>query len=326
MIRSLQARAALFAALLAASLLAACGDNKKPASQVAVKVNKEEITVHQLNNEMARLRGLTEEQRKGATKQVLDRLVDQELLVQRAMERKLDRDPRVMQTIEASKRQILAQAYLESVTAEASRPTAEEVRKFYADHPELFAQRKLYRLQELAIGAGTGLTTAKLEAELKKAKSLNDVVEWLKRERIPFNANSTVKSAEQLPMEIVPRLAALGAGQAMLMPSQQGHLIVQIAATESQPLAEDKARPFIEQYLANQKKAALARSEVKSLKDAATIEYVGDFAAAAAAAPAATPAPATPAPAAPAPAAAPAAPAAGEPAKSAIEQGIRGLK
>lgn len=303
----------LLAVLAAAAALAACGDSKKPATQVAVKVNKEEITVHQLNNEMARLRGLSEEQRKEATKQVLDRLVEQELLVQRAMERKLDRDPRIMQAIESSRRQILAQAFLESVTAQAARPSADEVKKFYAEHPELFSARKLYRLQELAVGANAKLSTERLEAELKKAKSLNDVVEWLKKEQIPFNANSTVKAAEQLPMEVVPKLAALGVGQAMLMPAQQGFLIVQIAATESQPLNEEQAKPFIEQYLANQKRLELARAEVKQLKDTAKIEYVGDFATAAAEAPAAAPAPTK--------AAQP-----GEPAKSAIEQGIRGLK
>jgi EpsD family peptidyl-prolyl cis-trans isomerase len=302
---------ALFVALAASFALAACGADKKPATQVAVKVNKEEITVHQLNNEMARLRGLNEEQRKGAAKQVLERLVDQELLVQRAMERKLDRDPRVMQAIEANKRQILAQAYLDSLTANAARPAADAIKQFYDAHPELFSARKIYRLQELAIGPRPEITTAKVEEELKRAKSLNDMVEWLKREKIPFNANSTVKAAEQLPMEVVPKLAALGIGQAMLMPSQQGYLIVQIAATEPQPLTEEQARPFIEQYLTNQKRVEIARYEIKSLKDGAKIEYVGDFAGG-------EPAEKQAAPAAAAPAA--------DPAKAAIEQGIKGLK
>ena len=274
------ARTLLLAAAVAL-VAAACGkdDGTKTATQVAAKVNQEEITVHQLNNAMAQFRNLNPEQQKAVTKQVLERMIDQELLVQKAIERKLDRDPRVMQSIEASKRQILSQAYLEQLSAQAQRPSADEIRKFYAERPELFAERRIYRLQELAIPARAEITAQLLEEQVRKAKSLNDVVTWLKSLNIPFNANSTVKAAEQLPLEVVPRLAQLQVGQVMLMPAQQGYLLMQVAATEKQPLDEKQAEPFIEQFLMNQKRLDLARGEVKSLRDTAKIEYMGDFAA-----------------------------------------------
>lgn len=283
--RTLAARACALAPAIA-FLFAACGqdDGKKPASQVAVRVNKEEITVHQLNNAMAQFRNLSPEQQQAVTKQVLERMVDQELLVQKAMEKKLDRDPRVMQAIEASKRQILSQTYLEQLAQQLPKPGAEEIRKFYESRPDLFAERKIYRLQELAIPARPEVTAQLLEEQVRKAKSLNDVVSWLKSINVPFNANSTVKAAEQLPLEVVPRLAQLQVGQVMLMPAQQGYLLVQVAATEKQPLDEKQATPFIEQFLVNQKRLELARAEVKQARDAAKIEYVGTFAQAAKAA------------------------------------------
>ncbi len=277
--RTLAARAFALAPAIT-FFLAACGpdDGKKPASQVAVKVNKEEITVHQLNTAMAQFRNLSPEQQKAVTKQVLERMVDQELLVQKAIEKKLDREPRIMQAMEASKRQILSQAYLDQLTQQLSKPGAEEVRKFYESRPDLFAERRIYRLQELAIPARPEITTQLLEEQVRKAKSLNDVVAWLKSINVPFNANSTVKAAEQLPLEVVPKLAQLQVGQVMLMPAQQGYLLVQVAATEKQPLDEKQATPFIEQFLVNQKRLELARNEVKQVRDAAKIEYVGTFA------------------------------------------------
>jgi EpsD family peptidyl-prolyl cis-trans isomerase len=308
---------AWFLAPALAALVAACGqdDGKKPASQVAVKVNKEEITVHQLNNALAQLRNLGPEQQKAATKQVLERMVDQELLVQRALDKKLDRDARVMQAIEASRRQILSQAYLDQATQQLPRPSAEEIRKFYDSRPELFAERRIYRLQELAIAARPEITSQVLEEQIRKAKSLNDVVAWLKANGIPFNANATVKAAEQLPLEVVPRLAQLKPGQVMLMPAQQGYLLVQVAAAESQPLDEKQATPFIEQFLLNQRRLELARSEVKQARDAAKIEYVGAFAEAAAAPKAAEAAKAPPSPEVAKPAD-----------KSAIDKGVAGLR
>ncbi|MDP0972048.1 SurA N-terminal domain-containing protein, partial [Klebsiella pneumoniae] len=74
------------------------------ASQTAAKVNKEEITVHQINFVLQRQQGLKPEQAEEAGRQVLERLVDQELAVQKAQELKLDRDPRVVQQVEAAKR------------------------------------------------------------------------------------------------------------------------------------------------------------------------------------------------------------------------------
>src|SRR5438445_12714006 len=72
-------------------VLAGCGDKKKdkPASQTAVKVNKEEITVHQINFVLQQQRGLAPEQAASASKAVLEPLVDQELALQKAQDKTL---------------------------------------------------------------------------------------------------------------------------------------------------------------------------------------------------------------------------------------------
>ena len=93
--------------LACAALLAACGGgdgDKKPATQVAAKVNSGEISVHQVNQVLQRQPGLKPEQVQAVSRRVLDGLVDQELAIQQATEQKLDRDPRVVSAIEAAKR------------------------------------------------------------------------------------------------------------------------------------------------------------------------------------------------------------------------------
>ena len=142
--------------IAAALFMTGCGDKKekdKPASQTAAKVNKEEITVHQINYVLQQQRGLAPEQAASASKQVLERLVDQELAVQKAQEQKLDRDPRVVQQIEASRREIVARAYVDKIAAGAPKPSPAEIKAYYDAHPALFKERKVYNLQELAIQA-----------------------------------------------------------------------------------------------------------------------------------------------------------------------------
>lgn len=145
----------LGATVLAAALLAlaGCGPRGGTATQTAAKVGKGEITVHQINFILQQQRGLRPEQADAASRQVLDRLIDQELAVQKADALDLDRDPRVLQSLEAARREVLARAYADKVAEGAAKPTAEEIARYYADKPELFSQRRIYSLQELTVQA-----------------------------------------------------------------------------------------------------------------------------------------------------------------------------
>ena len=130
---------ALVSMAAAVLLTAGCGDKKKdkekPASQTAAKVNKEEITVHQINFVLQQQRGLAPEQAASASKQVLERLVDQELSLQKAQEQKIDRDPRVVQQLEAARRDIIARAYVEKIANGAPKPTPVEIKAYYDANP-----------------------------------------------------------------------------------------------------------------------------------------------------------------------------------------------
>ena len=147
-------RLSLIALVSSAALLAACGDKKeKAASQTAAKVNKAEVTVHQINFVLQQQRNIRPEQADAASKQILERLIDQELALQKADDLKLDRDPRVVQQLEAAKREIIARAYLEKVGEAAPKPTPEEIKSYYETKPALFKERRIYSIQEIAIEA-----------------------------------------------------------------------------------------------------------------------------------------------------------------------------
>lgn len=261
--------------------LAACdrgggGGEAKTATQVAAKVNKDEITVHQIHNALPRMNNPSQEQTKAAEKQVLERLVDQQLLIQKANEAKLDRDPQVMTAMENAKREILARAYVERVMANAPKAKPEEVKAFFGKHPELFAERKIYRLQEVVVQLKPEQTKPLRDA-MGTMKTLQDVANYAKTNSIPFQANNSVRAAEQLPMEFAGKLATMKDGDIVAIPSPTGMSIVQIAQSQSQPLNEQQATPFIEQFLQNKQRMELAQAELKKLRESAKIEYVGDY-------------------------------------------------
>ncbi len=307
-------------AVAMALTMVGCGDKKegkdKAATQVAAKVNSDEITVHQLNFELSKMGNLSPEQAKQAANQVLKSMVDQQLLVQKAVEEKIDRDPQVVQTLEAARRQVLAQALIQKLTANQAKPSDTELAEYYAKHPALFAERRIYRLQEINVQV-TPANSDAVKAQLQQTKNLGDFANWLKAQNIPARAGQSTKTAEQLPLELLPRLHALKDGQAITFAAPGVLNILVLAGSQTQPLTQEQAKPMIERYLGNAKKREAAEAELKQLKEKAKVEYLGEYAEAGKE------------PVKPQAAAEPAAPVAAPPAgvdAGAMEKGVSGLK
>ncbi|WP_423595122.1 EpsD family peptidyl-prolyl cis-trans isomerase [Roseateles sp. MS654] len=288
--------AAILTAVLAATMLAACGGGSgAKASQTAAKVNKEEITVHQINFVLQRQPNIKPEQVDAASRQILERLIDQELAVQKAQDLKLDRDPRVVQQIETAKREIIARAYADHLGETAAKPTDEEIKQYYNDKPALFAERRIYNLQEVNIEAKPDQFEA-IRAKLQAAKTLPEFLDALKADNIRFVGSQMVRSAEQLPLNNLDAIARLKDGQFIMNGHPNGITVLFLAGSQRQPVAEAQARASIEMFLLNQRRAELVAKDIKAMRDNAKIEYVGKFAEMAASAPASTPAAPLPAP------------------------------
>ncbi len=305
--------------LIPALILGGCSkhEEKKAATQVAVKVNADEISVHQLNALLAKAEGVNAENAARAKREILDKLVDQQLAVQQAIEKRLDRNPNIMQAIEAAKAEVLARAYLEQIAGALPKPTVDEARTFYAEHPELFAQRRVFNLQEIMMPASAREEVKQLVGQ---SKTMQDIANGLKAKNIRFGANAGVRTAEQIPLDLLPKYSTLKEGQIAVIEAAQTTHVVLLLAAQIQPIDEAAAIPRIQQYLANQRNAETIGKELKQLREKAKIEFVGEFAAIPAAE-AAPPAPAAASEAAKADAK-PAAPLS----DNALQKGVAGLK
>ncbi len=277
--------------------LAACGDKagKKPATQVAAKVNSEEISVHQINFVLGRsgAGAVTPEQAPKVRREILGKLVDQQLAVEQAVAKKLDRSPDVVMAIEAARRDILARAYVDQLASAVAKPTPEEAKKYFTEHPQLFAERRVYNIQELVLPTAPGMA-AQLNTMLGAGKPMEEIASWLKGKDIKFTGGSATRPAEQIPLELLPKIHALKDGQGLVIETPKSTTVMRLAASQSAPVAEDVALPRIQQYLGNQRAGEAAASEFKQLKAKAKIAYLGEFEGMDAEAPVAEPAKAAP--------------------------------
>jgi EpsD family peptidyl-prolyl cis-trans isomerase len=309
----------LLAGLMLVGLPACSKDEKPGGTQVAAKVNSQEISVHQVNYVLGRsgANPTTPEQTAQVRKAVLDRLVDQQIAVDEALEKKLDRQPDVVLALDLARREVLSRAYVEQIAAGAPKPSPEEVKKYFADNPALFIERRIFSVQELIVPQSSG-TAASLRELSGAGKTIEEIAAWLKSRNVQFNAGAAQRSAEQIPLEMLPRIHALKDGQSTVIEGPQAITVVRVVQSQAAPVAEAQALPRIQQYLANQRANEAAAADLKRLKEKAKISYVGDFAAGAAApapAPAAQPAPPVSTPAGPA-----------QSTDSSMEKGVRGIK
>ena len=272
--------------------LAGCGqsDAKKAATQVAAKVNSDEISVHQINEVLGKLPNLAPENADAAKREILGKLVDRQLAMQQAVEKKLDRTPAVVSAIESARGEILARAYLEQLVSAQPKPTLTEAKTYYGQHPELFAQRRLFNLQEIAIPARPDLAGATRD-QVARGRSMPEIAAWLKAADVKFATNSAARAAEQIPLEILPRIHALKDGQTVVLDDARAITIAHVATSQAQPIDEVSALPRIQLFLANKAGNELALRELAALREKAKIEYLGEFETAQPAPPAPKPAP-----------------------------------
>jgi EpsD family peptidyl-prolyl cis-trans isomerase len=330
----LHKRALCAALVLVAATLSACGDKAREAKpgQALASVNGSEITVLQLNEELARA-GVPATQQEVASKQLLQALIDRQLLESEAAREKLDRDPKVMQAIERARSLIIAQAYIQKHVGNVTRPTQAEVQDYFSKHPEFFANRKQFAMNELMVAASD--LSPEVKATADAAKSLEEVAVWLDAHKVKYGRTQVTRSTADLNPDVAGKLLAMPKGQIFIVKEGERALLISIAEVREAPVTLQVAAPQIEQFLLNQKNKELAAAEIKRLRSTAKIEYINksmvpSAAEAAAGSPAGAPLPAALPTAATAPAAgvAPAAPASdgGATDKAALDRGVAGLK
>jgi len=260
----------------AAMVLAGCNGGAAPAdSQMAVLIDKGGVSAHQVQAVLESNRQLRAEDPKVAVHRAVDILVDQELAAQAARKDGMDTDPRVVQSIEVAKREVLARFYQDQITAKAPRPSDAAIEAYYKANPALFAERKLYTLQETQVEA----SRTQVDEWVKAARSAADIDSAVKASGARSQSRLVLQAAEDLPLVLLARVASLAPGQSVAVASPAAPMrIFTVLRTQDAPADLAASREAISAFLFTEQKRELANVAMKSLRERASIQYVGEFA------------------------------------------------
>jgi EpsD family peptidyl-prolyl cis-trans isomerase len=237
-------------------MVIACGKKHEDekSTQSLVSVNGEEITVYQLNNELLRVK-FQPTQKDLVSKQIIQGLIDRQILIEAAKEEKLDQKPAVMQLIENSKSQLLAQAYLESRLSSISKPNKTEIDNYRSEHGNIFANRKIYLTDQIVFKLGPEQINEM--RSIVKLGSQKELEEWLKARGIKSILKHAEISPETLQPQLLPQFSKMKIGQMVFINSRDPEGVTEaivLTGLKDSPISEKDSAPIIEKILVQQKK------------------------------------------------------------------------
>lgn len=265
------------AGVAALATLSACrpAETAKGPGQVIARVGGTEISMLQFNHAIERMGipnpGLPIRQ------EVAAKLVGRELAVQQALAQKLDHQPEVMLKLEEARRDVLASVYAERTAGAAVRPDDNTIARYFADNPELFAERKIFRLREVTLPADLK-EMGEIKQRLVAKEPLDKITAWLRTHHQAFNEQVVIRAAEQLPVEALPRLNAAREGETVVFESPRGVIAYAVISAQPASVTWEAAKPIVREYLTKRAGKEAFDARLKELRGTTQITYVGDFA------------------------------------------------
>ncbi|MDE1997350.1 MAG: EpsD family peptidyl-prolyl cis-trans isomerase [Burkholderiales bacterium] len=218
------------------------------SSQVLARINDKEISVHQVRTLIELQPNWTQQYGDKAPSRALDSLIEQELAAQAAHAAGLDDTPKVVQAMELAKREVLARAYQDQLAAKADMPDESEVSTYFDAHPELFAQRRQYVLQETLL-KGPAAQVQALVGNLRATKSLPDLNALVRQTGLPYSVRNSSQWAEALPLDVLKQLYAIQPGQSVTVSRPDGVVVLSLVSSELAPIGLPQARAAIREVL-----------------------------------------------------------------------------
>lgn len=263
----------------------AVGKGTRGPTQVAARINGQEVTIHQVQERLPAVMGGGGGTSAGSQsdtapgQQALEQLIDLTLIGQEAAALGLEKDPAVMRQLQAARQEVLARAWAQQMVEDEPSVPAAEVRRYYDEHPSWFAQRRVFHLQELRC-EGHGADPANPASHgplLQNARDPEQALAALQRSGMRCRLMALNLGGEQLSPGALERLQGLRRGDSMAAPGGSGLRHWWLQAAVEQPITWAQAQPAIERALQAQRHAQRARREVQRLREAARIETFGEF-------------------------------------------------
>lgn len=277
----MRSNCATIVALGAAMLLGGCGqaeDSTLEKGQVVATVNGTDVTVYELNTELRGTRLPSDpKQRKLAEQTALQQIVNRKILADLAIERKLDKSPEFLLQERRAKDALLVQLLQQQIASKVPKPSRQDAERYMAQNPGLFAQRKIFAIDQIEFAPPAD--AAKLQ-EFKPLKTLAEIEQKLTAEGTPYQRKPTALDSVGVNPSVLKQIVALPPGEVFIVPNGRALTANVITEARIQPFAGDQAINYATNLIMQQRIADAAKRDLEAQIEAARkgVKYQEGFA------------------------------------------------
>jgi len=229
-------RARALGAALAAVIVAGCSQGA-PDKDVAAVVAGEKITVAQLDREVA-ISGARKPSDPNVRRAVLDTIIARKLLAKAARAEGLNKTPEAMAAKRISDETFDAGLDRVATIARTPGPTPAEVKAYIAAHPEMFAHRTGYLIEQLQVPRRH---TPDMFEALRPTKTLEEAEAVLKARQMPYRRVVLPMDTLRADPRISEAVAKLPAGEPFVLPGAGGFTVNRVRGSKVSPVTGRQA-------------------------------------------------------------------------------------
>lgn len=254
--------------------LVATSCQKKASGQTVAVVNDEEITAAELNDALSSDPSLAGTDSKQARATILQKLIDRKLLVQQARKDGLDKSPEFVNQQRRAIDDLLINMLVSKKVNTSQTPSAQEIAAFESGHPEMFAGREIWTLQQIVYPLSKN---AGVNNQLAQAKTLDEVAQTLTSNNIQFTRATRKIDTAIFPHSVYAQIGNTKTGEPFIAPGPDKAVASVITAREPAPLVGDQAQTVALTAMRRDQLQNFVQERVKNLRTSAKIQYQPGF-------------------------------------------------
>lgn len=265
----MKVKAALLGGAIAAGVLLS-GCHKEPKGQILAIVNGDEISVQELNAELQGVRIPDSANRDALRRQVLQRLIDRKLIVQKAREQGLDKTPEFVAQQRRAEENLLVAMLGQKIAATVPMPAETEVTQYIADNPTQFSGRERLLLDQIQFQAPKDVKKLMI---LKDAHSLDQIAAGVQSLGLAFSRGKGVIDTGRLDPQLMAVINKLPPGEPFVLPSNGQYVASVIVGRDPTPTPPNVAKLAAAEMVRRKELIAESKAQVARARSTAEIEY-----------------------------------------------------
>jgi EpsD family peptidyl-prolyl cis-trans isomerase len=267
-----------------ALLVAGCGkkggEGELEKGQVVATVNGNDITVHELNAELQGAQipaNIAPDQKKQIEQAALQQVVNRRILADIARERGLDKTPMFLLQERRAEENILVQMLQRQMSGAIKQPTQTEIDTFIAQNPDLFAERKIFTIDQIQFEAPRDPAVLK---KYQPLTTMDQVEAMLKQDGLQYKRAPSKLDVATASPQLVEQVLKMPKDDIFLIPAGRVMVANKITDTQVQPLTGDQANQLATSLLQQRKFQDLLKRDLepKVKKAESEVKYQAGFA------------------------------------------------